>query len=92
MEDRKRLQLREANKRYQQTDKYKKYSKEKYLDKVKADYRDKTADFIRTFRKKSGKIIKNETEILAMIDECEDSKEVKQVYDSLIHLIKISSK
>ena len=48
--------------------------------------------YSRTFHKKSGKIIKNETEILAMIDECEDSKEVKKVYDNLIDLIKISSK
>lgn len=81
---------KESIRRYQQTEKYKQYKKNSYLDKVKDEYRNKTAEFLHTFHKKSGKMVNNEIDIFNMIDDCKESKEVKKVYDDLIHLIKVS--
>jgi len=81
---------KEYSKKYQQTEKYKQYTKNLYLDKVKDEYRGKTCEFLHILHKKTGKPVKNEVEILLKIDNSKDTKEVKEIYDDLIHLIKIS--
>lgn len=80
---------KEYNKKYQQTGKCKEQKRIYYLEKVKDEYRKKTCDFLHTLHRKTGKSVRNELEILEMIDNSNDSKEVKKVYENLINLIKI---
>ena len=78
---------REQIRRYQQAPKFKEYTKNRYLDKVKADYTKKTEKYLTTFEKKTGLMISNDIEIFDMIIDAENTKEVKKIYDNLIKLI-----
>lgn len=76
--------------KYRKTDKNKQYTKNLYLDKVKDEYRDKTCEFLHILHTKTRKSIRNEIQILEMIDNSNNPKEVRGVYENLIHLIEIS--
>lgn len=73
--------------KYQKTDKYKEYTKSKYLDKIKDQYVNKTAYFIIEFQNRSGKKVKNETDILDMIYDAKSTKDVRKIYEDLITII-----
>jgi hypothetical protein len=89
-QEKKREYMKEYHRKYQKTDKYKelkKHQKDKYLDQVKKDYRLKTAKHFYLLHKKSGVSVKNELEIFNMMEDAENTKEVKKIYDNLIKLI-----
>lgn len=86
--DRKREQKhREQIRRYQQSPKFKEYTTNRYLDKVKTDYRKKTEKYLTTFERKTSLMISNDVEIFEMIINAENTKEVKKIYDNLLKLI-----
>ena len=80
---------RELIRKYQQTDKFKEYKKQQYLEKVKNNYKLKTEKFCSLLHKKSGRSVKNEIDILNMIDECDDLKDIKKIYDNLLKLVEL---
>lgn len=72
------------------TYKYPEYHKQRYLDKVKREYRYKIATFMIQFHKKTGRAIDNEIEIFEMIYDAKNTKEVKNIYDNIMQIIELS--
>jgi hypothetical protein len=84
-----RKNMKEYHRKYQQSNEQKEYKKKRYLEKIKAEYNLKTANFFYELHRKTGKDVKNELEIFQMIDECDNTKDIKRIYEKLIKLIKI---